>query len=356
MAQSQEDIEKLFESITVEECYARIYGWHQSHGRGRIKQKYGREDEYSREYLRLLALLPSPVQATQHDMDFVFGEVISMLMEWAYHEKDEHGIEMAAYAHVALNKRYRHGFGDEEFRKSRQASALFVAPVSNLLLVVSEGRFRAIPTSQLDSQELKTPAGILLPTAPYVIIRRISLLWRQQLEEFEELLNDSKSSEAQYQEFFETYPQLLMGTEYRMVLPRPILEREEQGSLIPDFFLQPLEKRFADIFDLKLPTERLIVGTKDRLRFSGAVQEAVAQVREYRDYFEDPRRRRNVEKKYGLTAYRPVVAVIIGRKPENLEEEKLKQIEESLPPYLRIINYDQLLARMRRIADLYSKA
>ena len=121
----------------------------------------------------------------------------------------------------------------------------------------------------------------------------------------------------------------------------------------PDFFLQPLGSQYADILELKLPTRKLIVGIRDRLHFSSSVNKAVAQVREYRDYFEDSKRRRLVADKYGLTAYRPSVAVIIGRTPEYLGEEKLRQILESTPGYTKIITYDQLFSRMRRLVDMY---
>ena len=119
------DLEKIPEEITVRECYERIYDWHKKYGKGKVKEKYGRDDAYRRTYLRLVNVLPPVDSVSQEDMDFVFGEVISMLMEWSYHEEDEYGIKIAAYAHFALNKRYTDGFHDEEFRKSREASKLF---------------------------------------------------------------------------------------------------------------------------------------------------------------------------------------------------------------------------------------
>jgi len=82
--------------------------------------------------------------------------------------------------------------------------------------------------------------------------------------------------------------------------------------LIPDVFLPPGDDKLADIWNLRLPSVPLIVGTKDRLSLSSAVCGALAQVREYRDYFEDPQNRQKVADRYGLTAYRPNVAVEIG--------------------------------------------
>jgi hypothetical protein len=76
------------------------------------------------EFLRLLDNLPQPDKASQADMDFVFGEVIFGSMEWAYHDTDEEGVKMAAYAHFAVNAEYPKGFQDVRFRESRKSSRL----------------------------------------------------------------------------------------------------------------------------------------------------------------------------------------------------------------------------------------
>ncbi len=119
------DREKLQKELSIKECYKRIYEWHKKYGKRRIKEKYKLDDAYSRAYLDLVDVLPLPSEATQADMDFIFGEVISMLMEWSYGEEDENGIKIAEYAHLALNKQYINGFHDEKFRKSREGSKLF---------------------------------------------------------------------------------------------------------------------------------------------------------------------------------------------------------------------------------------
>lgn len=226
--------------------------------------------------------------------------------------------------------------------------------LTSVLLVPTLKGFKAVPAVLLSSQQVVTPSSIVLPTAPYIIIPIVRSFWQQQLEEFEELLNDENAPESEYQSFFERNPHFLKNLDYSRVIPHPILKRtEEESPLIPDFFLQPLGSKFADILDLKLPTTKVIVGKKNRRRFSVDVHEAIAQVREYRDYFEDTNKRRLVEQKYGLTAYRPTVSVVIGRSPE-ITEEKLKQITDAAPKNFKIITYDQLLAKMRRLVETYS--
>jgi hypothetical protein len=146
-----------------------------------------------------------------------------------------------------------------------------------------------------------------------------------------------------------------MGLEYDRIIAQPILERTpDEGNLIPDFFLAPVGRSNADILDLKLPKEKLIVGKKNRKRWSSSIHEAIAQIREYRDFFEDPIRRESVHRRYGLSAYRPKAMVVIGRDQSEISEEKLKQIEETTPKFVNITTYDQLLLQMKRFVDYQS--
>jgi hypothetical protein len=238
-------------------------------------------------------------------------------------------------------------------RAFSQLDSRFAQGFTNLLLVPTGSGLSVLPANQMATYGLVTPSSTILPATPYVVISPLRVLWKEQLEEFEQLLNEPSTSESEYQHYFERHPHFLAGIEYENVLPHPILEREEDGALIPDFLLQPAGNQYADILDLKLPTEKLVVGRKDRLRFSSAVHEAIAQVREYRDYFEDQGRRERFASKYGFTSYRPSVAVIVGRTPAAQSEMKMRQIIDQLPPEVTITTYDVLLNRMRRMADRF---
>jgi hypothetical protein len=114
----------------------------------------------------------------------------------------------------------------------------------------------------------------------------------------------------------------LKGLDYRKLVPHPVLERTGRNKLIPDFFLQPCGGELVDILDLKLPNKTLFTGTVDRLKLSEAVASALAQVREYKDYFENKENKARVLKQYGVTAYRPKVSVVIGLDERVLPEEK----------------------------------
>ena len=226
--------------------------------------------------------------------------------------------------------------------------------LTNILVVPNRGHLLAIPATQLQAYQVMTPTNDLLWVAPYVAISRLSSFWRRQLEEFEKMLNDVGAKEHDFQLFFERNPLFLQGIDYKSVIPHPVLEREpDVGNLVPDFLLQPLESQYSDILDLKLPTQKLFAGSENRIRLNQAVQDAIAQVREYRDYFEDPRKRKTVMDKYGMTAYRPSAAIVIGRQEQGLPDEKVRQVLDSLPSFTKLITYDQLFAKMKNMADIY---
>ena len=222
---------------------------------------------------------------------------------------------------------------------------------SNLIIASDNQKFRIIPTLKIEPFQIQAPSGLHFSTIPYIIIPNVKTYWNEQLELFENLLNDSNVKEKDFQSFFEKHPNFLKGIDYKSVIPHPILERDNDGDLIPDFFLQPLNSELADIWDLKLPKVELIVGRKDRQRFSQSVYETTAQLREYRDYFENKKYRELIKKKYGITAYKPNVVAVIGRSPADVDEIKFRQISDSLPSYFKIITYDDLHEKMKIMVE-----
>jgi len=217
-----------------------------------------------------------------------------------------------------------------------------------------QGRLVTYATVAADIHGLPGSDGSLLTAIPLLVVPSIKARHRRAIADFEQLLNDAETSEHNLQNFFEANDHFLTGLDYLRAVPHVILQRDETGPLIPDFMLQPTDSPYADLVELKLPKEKLVVGTANRSRFGAAVHSAIAQVREYRHYFDDEYNRRVTLERYGLTAYRPRVTVIIGRRPESLADEGLKELEEDIPPYIRIVTYDRLLARMRRMAKLYA--
>jgi Shedu protein SduA, C-terminal len=219
------------------------------------------------------------------------------------------------------------------------------------LLIVADrnDRLRVLPSTELGISDLQLTPSIEISATPRITYRKTRRFWLPEATRLEELINNPSVREYDLQEFFEENPHLLAGTSYDRVVPHPVLARDEKGPLIPDFMLEPADD-FADVLDLKLPGVQLVTGRSDRLHQTAHVTEAIAQVREYRAYFDDPAHRQAVRDRYGIQAYRPTVAVVIGRDPgPGRDRLELRRIWDDLPAHARIMTYDQLLRQVRRL-------
>jgi hypothetical protein len=221
---------------------------------------------------------------------------------------------------------------------------------SLMLAVDAQGRVRAVPATLLPGSGVSLGGGGSTRAAPWVLYRRSRDLWLPGAAALEELINDPAVDEQALQDFFEQHPHLLTRNDHDRVLPHPVLARDEGGDLIPDFMLEP-EDRFADVLDLKLPTQPVVAGKANRLRQSAAVSEALAQVREYRAYFDDARRREEFHRRYGMKVYRPSVVVVIGRDP-TADPFELRRLWDDLPGHVDVQTYDSLLRRIRRLGGI----
>lgn len=218
----------------------------------------------------------------------------------------------------------------------------------NLLLTLSNGRIQVLPSQQEGIFRLSisdSSSGELIIASPHIIANATRSYIRDEIEEFEAIINSPVSTEHDIQKFLENHPKFLLGHEYQKLYPQVVLEREEQGTLIPDFLVQPVNKEFCDIVDLKLPRAPLIVGKDDRKRFSSAIAEAAAQLRTYHDYFDDKGRREAVKERYGITAYKPRLAVIVGRAAE-VDSVLYRQIQGDLQN-IEVITYDDLIKKAK---------
>jgi cold shock CspA family protein len=166
------------------------------------------------------------------------------------------------------------------------------------------------------------------------------------VDELEFLMNDPNAKESGFQDFFERNPDFIKNDEYKAAHPHLVLSRDNAEPLIPDFVLQPVdEARVCDLLELKLPAAQIFVLKANRQRFSSAVHDACAQLREYAAYFDEERNRQYVEEKYGLVAYKPRMFVIIGRKGA-VSPIQLRRIESDVPG-LNLRTYDDVIARMK---------
>jgi hypothetical protein len=165
--------------------------------------------------------------------------------------------------------------------------------------------------------------------------------------ELEDLINSPAAQEADLQRFFERHPAFFRTWGYRDVFPQVCLSHDGEGDLIPDFVLVDPDLQRAMVLDLKLPQKKVIVGTKNRTRFSSAVQEAMAQLLKYRDWFEDTRNRASLKDRFGLELYRPRLAVVIGRSRDFADEVQRQRLASQRHDF-DVVTYDDISSQAKR--------
>lgn len=173
---------------------------------------------------------------------------------------------------------------------------------------------------------------------------------RRDIKEFRKLIEQNDIPEPQIQCFLEEHENILkLAFCCQKLHSHIVLEREEAEDLIPDFILEYAQKN-CDILDIKLPDKKLIVGRVNRERFSYHVNEAIAQVDNYRRFFQDGTQREAVKREYGIHVYEPNTYVIVGR-DENIEKDLKREIEGRYRRDINVLTFDDVLRRCNQVVE-----
>ncbi len=184
------------------------------------------------------------------------------------------------------------------------------------------------------------------------IIQQSNVFSVESIFELEYLINKD-GLERDFQNFFERNPIFLTTLgDYSSIHSQIILKEENGSDLIPDFFLEKIDSDFCDICDLKRPNAELRRLQKNRNRFKSSVYEAVAQLTNYRDYFEDSINRKNFSERYNIQSYRPKVVLIIGRQNSYYDDIEKIKIESQLPNWVDLKTYDNILNKAKFLNNL----
>lgn len=85
--------------------------------------------------------------------------------------------------------------------------------------------------------------------------------------------------------------------------------------MIPDFILKPIVAQQRDsrweVLDLKLPQVKLLAGKGSRAKLSSKVMDAIRQLRDYKEHFEDPAHAREIDSVLGHALKKPKLGVLI---------------------------------------------
>ncbi len=177
---------------------------------------------------------------------------------------------------------------------------------------------------------------------PAIIAQKTNAILSEEIQILESLINEPATREKDIQKFLENHPMFLKGLNYSNIYPQLVLQRDDGTSLRPDFILEPFDDGWCDILDIKLPSQSVIVGKKDRSTLAAGIHAVSAQLREYAAYFEQERYCKWVREKYGLRLYRPRLIAIVGR---DMRQMDTTEIRRAMTAYtdLQIMTFDQLI-------------
>jgi len=213
------------------------------------------------------------------------------------------------------------------------------------------GRYSVAPAlksrEELESRYYFGPAD--KRPSSVVTVHRDNFGVQVELEELEALINSPDVSERELQIFFEAHPHFLSTS--HTALPQVRLTTDGGNLLIPDFILKPIVAQQRDsrweVFDLKLPQAKLLAGKGSRARLSSKVMDAIRQLRDYKEHFENSENAREIGALLGHALKRPKLGVLIGRlanrDPEALEREQQYHAD------VKIVTYDEILEQQQSL-------
>jgi Domain of unknown function (DUF4263) len=221
---------------------------------------------------------------------------------------------------------------------------------SDALVLTSDGRrIRALVCDCLGEQRIILPGHLDAWTR--CALPRPHPIWTETvLDRLEHLINREDAREHDLQIFFEQYPEFIRGDLGASVSPQVILQSESGKRLRPDFIIKRADSTFVDILEIKRPIATLLSGTLERPTLAREVLMAVAQMREYGEWFNDPANRLRFRARYGIDGFEPKLSLVIGRRQAFPNDEVRARVTRGLG--VNVLTYDDLvaMAKLRRLA------
>ena len=218
--------------------------------------------------------------------------------------------------------------------------------LTQLALQEHEGRIHVIPYHGRSLHEVVAGRDTAVLVRPARVNRRYWATFATALSSLEELINTPAVAEHEIETLLEQNPFLLGSLGYTEIYHQVVLPRDGAPDLRPDVIAEPADSAWAEILDLKLPSERLIVGRDDRAAQAAGLTRAAAQLRDYAAYFDDRAAAAKIEANLGIHCYKPKLTVVIGRDPSRFSAEEQRRALTAHPD-LRVVTYDNLLRAAR---------
>lgn len=166
------------------------------------------------------------------------------------------------------------------------------------------------------------------------------------VNQFEALLNDPKTTEKDFQHFLELHPEFLLRDEYDSYWAEPVIKSlATMKQIRPDFVLQPHGIRLGSwnwaVVDLKRPSVPLLTHKRFHLDLSQHVYRVATQLRDYSQFFADPRNHDVIKGRFGGIVPNPKLVAVIGRLSNEHRDEYA--VLRSRITGVSIATYDEIL-------------
>lgn len=312
-----------------------------------------------------------PLEAFETRLDGSPAVTLGLGVEQSFYAYAEGNLDLAAAMAAASSDRPSSQVDDDLLRDTAFAAFAADDPLNAARIVerasVLDRAFSEVTThSMLTQLAVEEHCGEIFVT-PYhgsslhnvatredtVLLRparvntRYWAMFRRSLDRLQTLLNTPRASERELEELLTDNPLLLGSLGYGELYHQVVLPRPGATDLRPDVIAEPAGSEWAEIVELKLPREPILVGRRDRAQLAAGLMQAVAQLREYSAYFEDRAAAKAIEDLTGLRCYKPKLTVIIGRDPTRFSPEQRRRALTAYPD-LRVVTYDELVSAAQR--------
>lgn len=169
------------------------------------------------------------------------------------------------------------------------------------------------------------------------------------LNEFIELICLDETDEPIITKFLEINP-IILQLAFSVNEPNPqiLLEWQyetDKKNLQPDFLSSKMDG-YSDIYEFKLPNLKSapIVGTPSRRHPSFEIDQAIAQVNQYEEWFQQELNRNWLEKTHNIKILNPNKNIVIGRRNDFTPEDRRRLREDR---NVTIWTYDEFIELVR---------
>lgn len=219
-----------------------------------------------------------------------------------------------------------------------------VSQVNRLCLRVNNGKLEIL-VEQSDGTLILNDGTQKLENDLYIFA---TSKWSKILTELEALINKVDLREQELQDFFESYPELILDDKYDFPIPQATIISENNVAWRADFVLIPKDQvAFSKILELKLPNES--ISNKEvngHGRYSAKLHHAISQLKDYYEAFNNDNTKTRFRDQYNTDLFKPDLQLLFGRKETIVNKKDFLELQRR--QNVEITDWDTLLEQLKR--------